>query len=166
MCINLCFLLATAKVLWGLDRLCQTSKIAGFAKTAWNCHVRIAGLSKTAWNCHVRIAGFAKTAWNCHVRIAGFAKIAWNYPKFGIILLSLRSLHCKAFIISNFIKNIILHNVHQTYQSNSIKMKKTKSFYNPPVAELLPIVPEGNMATSGVEAARQNYGDPVYEDWN
>ena len=95
MCINLCFLLATAKVLWGIDRLCQTSKIAGLSKTAWNCHVRIAGFAKTAWNYHVRIAGLSKTAWNYHVRIAGFAKTAWNYPKFGIILLSLNNLQSK-----------------------------------------------------------------------
>ena len=44
-------------------------------------------------------------------------------------------------------------------------MKQSKQIYHPPIAEVLPIVPEGNMATSGVGAARENYGDPVEEDW-
>ena len=45
-------------------------------------------------------------------------------------------------------------------------MKKQRQTYHPPLAEVLPIVPEGNMATSGVGAARENYGDPLNEEWN
>lgn len=45
-------------------------------------------------------------------------------------------------------------------------MKIDREKYHPPIAEVLLIVPEGNMATSGVSASRQNYGDPEEEDWS
>ncbi len=45
-------------------------------------------------------------------------------------------------------------------------MKNDREKYHPPQSELLLIVPEGNMAVSGVSAARENYGEPEEEDWN